>query len=303
MKRFFTVAAAGILSLSMVCSVYAGTWKQEDTRPVSQDGVSNWWYQEDDGSYPSSQWKSIDGKYYYFNEEGWMLAGTMAPGNYQVDESGAMISGDTSGFGATTGYTRQEDMIQWFNNGYAILTASNSWDTSLFGGTWKSSYTRKMIADGLKSSWGVTDRASADETMNWLLTTGHRTSWKRSVAYLNPNGGDQFSLDMIAAYERKGDDGISAWDYGRALQLAAWYYLADYYTYEEALDQSLEIAKQMQPRFSSWEDMAESYLRGYEYWKRSADAYKQRKEIYDRLKNSADNPYTVDWNLNLMKTW
>ena len=34
-----------------------------------------WWWQEDDGSYPVSEWKNINGKKYYFDEQGYMKTG------------------------------------------------------------------------------------------------------------------------------------------------------------------------------------------------------------------------------------
>ena len=38
------------------------------------DGV-RWWWKNTDGSYPASQWKEIDGKWYYFDAEGYMATG------------------------------------------------------------------------------------------------------------------------------------------------------------------------------------------------------------------------------------
>lgn len=34
-----------------------------------------WWWQEDDGSYPTNQWKTIQGKKYYFDQSGYMKTG------------------------------------------------------------------------------------------------------------------------------------------------------------------------------------------------------------------------------------
>ena len=34
-----------------------------------------WWWQEDDGNYPVSEWKTINGKRYYFDEQGYMKTG------------------------------------------------------------------------------------------------------------------------------------------------------------------------------------------------------------------------------------
>jgi hypothetical protein len=38
-------------------------------------GIDCWWYQNLDGSYPENTWKYIDGHWYYFGANGWMLTG------------------------------------------------------------------------------------------------------------------------------------------------------------------------------------------------------------------------------------
>ena len=59
-------------------------WKQDST---------GWWWRNADGSYPANQWKEVDGKYYYFGADGYMLANTTTPDGYQVDASGAWVQG------------------------------------------------------------------------------------------------------------------------------------------------------------------------------------------------------------------
>lgn len=61
------------------------------------------------------------------------------------------------------------------------------------------------------------------------------------------------------------------------------------------------IARLIQTSFSSWDEFTESYLSGYETW--SGKSGKFRREIYDGLKTSAFNPYAIDWNLELKKSW
>ena len=43
----------------------AGQWQQDET---------GWWYQNNNGSYPSNGWQLIDSKWYYFDETGYMVA-------------------------------------------------------------------------------------------------------------------------------------------------------------------------------------------------------------------------------------
>ncbi len=161
----------------------------------------------------------------------------------------------------------------------------------------------------LVSSWDVTDRASADETLDWILNEGHRENFIDNGKYLADEVklGDvaedqrldyvlenfdvteeeaQSYLDQFAVYQEYGDTAITGWDYCRALNLMSFYYLAGYYTEEEALDKSLEIAR---------------YMRGYEYWAEESSA--DRQAVYEDLKTRSDNPYTVDYNTTLEKTW
>ena len=77
-----------------------GKWRKNDT---------GWWYQ--DGSwYPVSKWLRIDGKYYYFNEKGYMESNCYRDGCW--------------------------------------LTASGAWDTNYRNGTWKSDSVGKWYQDG-----------------------------------------------------------------------------------------------------------------------------------------------------------
>ncbi len=76
--------SALIISVSMASTVFAGEWKQE------ADG--RYWYQNDDGSYPVNQWQEIDGKQYYFDAGGYMLANTTAPDGSLIGADGAKIT-------------------------------------------------------------------------------------------------------------------------------------------------------------------------------------------------------------------
>lgn len=51
-----------------------------------------WWYRHGDGSYTRSGWEFIDGKYYYFDSEGWMVTGWQKSNGfwYYLLESGEM---------------------------------------------------------------------------------------------------------------------------------------------------------------------------------------------------------------------
>lgn len=64
----------------------SGQWMQQDGR---------WWYKRADGSYPANAWEQINGTWYLFDAEGWMLTGWQARDGawYYMDGSGAMLTG------------------------------------------------------------------------------------------------------------------------------------------------------------------------------------------------------------------
>lgn len=85
-KKMAVLAMATGLSVLSTIPAFAGQWKQDNI---------GWWYQEDNGSYPVSTWKWIDGngdgaaECYYFNVSGYMLSNTSTPDSYSVNNDGA----------------------------------------------------------------------------------------------------------------------------------------------------------------------------------------------------------------------
>ena len=59
----------------------AAEWKKND---------KGWWYEEADGSYPTSAWKYINNKWYYFDNIGYMVENRWI-GNYYLGSDGAML--------------------------------------------------------------------------------------------------------------------------------------------------------------------------------------------------------------------
>lgn len=79
LKAFVTITAAAALCVSTAFTSLAA-WQQDNT---------GWWYQNEDGSYPKSQWfQDTDGKWYYFGSNGYMLKNTSSPDGYQLGEDG-----------------------------------------------------------------------------------------------------------------------------------------------------------------------------------------------------------------------
>ena len=87
-KKIVFLISILIMSLSLPLLSYAGEWKE--------DNIGKW-YQNDDGTYPVSQWKWIEFNNgglelcYYFNESGYLVVNATTPDNYIVNENGAWI--------------------------------------------------------------------------------------------------------------------------------------------------------------------------------------------------------------------
>lgn len=222
------------------------------------------------------------------------------------------------------------DTEKWFNATYAILTASNEADYHLTGGYSPSKVNEIMMQEMLKEWWEVTDRTTADDNINWVISEGHRKNFREEIALMESDGILELSeedfeatlkdwgntdedivyyKEMVQIYKAGGENAIDAWDYSRAFQLLGHYYIAGLYTKEEALDRSLELAQTVQKEFTDWDAFVKSYFNGYIYW--SGDlgngedsSLAARQQIYQTLlSDKKDGPYTVDWSTALEKTW
>lgn len=63
-QKIATFITAGVLSIAAITQVYAADWKKDSI---------GWWWQEDNGTYPVNTWKAINGKWYYFYGNGYMV--------------------------------------------------------------------------------------------------------------------------------------------------------------------------------------------------------------------------------------
>jgi len=215
------------------------------------------------------------------------------------------------------------DTIRWINATYAVLTHANGWDYTIYGGLPANDTSKQLQTSLLDEWWGITDVASADDMIEWLITEGHNDGFVADMESLEADGfGEvepekrvdyllsnyemseataQSYANCYAAYEVNPETTMIAWDYSRAMSVLSECYLAGYYTETEALDMSLTVGELIQENFDSWESFIESYLVGYEYW--AEESSDERRALYEELKAASDNPYTVDFNLTLEKSW
>lgn len=98
-RIIFTFVLALTTALLFVGNVFAAGWVKDN---------KGWWYKKDDGTYPKSEWfQDKDGKWYFFNSDGYMLADTLSDDGYWLGRSGAWEGGkvvNINDFTNTTGY-------------------------------------------------------------------------------------------------------------------------------------------------------------------------------------------------------
>ena len=103
MKKAIAIALATATMASQAMTAMAAEWKQNEI---------GYWYQEDNGSYPTNSWKWINGRCYYFDSNGYMLASTTTPDGYTVDATGAWtVNGvvQTQSTGQTSGTAHHDE--------------------------------------------------------------------------------------------------------------------------------------------------------------------------------------------------
>ncbi len=108
------------------------------------------WYTDASGWYPVSQWLKIDGKYYYFNKDGYAATNQWV-GDYYLDKDGVWVENaqriDYSGKYVETVSGRGVITVEKVNKNYDDYTISVEWSSSASEmNTW--SFTGSFDANG-----------------------------------------------------------------------------------------------------------------------------------------------------------
>ena len=162
---------------------------------------------------------------------------------------------------------------KWIVATYAMWSEYNGGKWYKIGGHEKNEMERNALRKLLSRDWQINDKDEGlDIVVNLISTRIHNN---------------------IEA---------DAWDYCRAMQLLGMFYISDYLEREEMMEYASEVAEVIKENYNSWEEMCESYLKGYAAWRNRVDAktaqkaIDERREIYNRLKNMPNGPYSLDWN-------
>ncbi len=220
------------------------------------------------------------------------------------------------------------DTVQWICSAYAIYTEYNRKDLGCVGGASEDNRDiyQQAIKIGLADGWGISDRESAIGQVNKLLEGGHRAKYREFISEMEKH--DLLSLDeeellnrvkrengdagefqaAYRAYHAMGEKAVDAWDYSRALQVLGDCYQAEYINLEECMDQSLAVAEKLQEEFESWDEVCESYLYGFQFWKKEDADYHlsetaDRREVYNELKEMEEGPFAIPYDTKLQESW
>lgn len=218
--------------------------------------------------------------------------------------------------------------VQWICAAYSVYTQYNKKDLGCIGGVSQENgemyqaAVKRALADG----WRITDRESAIRQLDSLLEGGHREKYREFVHQMEQhdllslteeellgrvdreNGDINEFQAVYRAYHAMGEKAVDAWDYSRALQVLGDCYQAEYISLEECLDQSLAVAKKLQEEFGSWDELCQSYLYGYHYWKKDDADYHlsataERWKVYEELKEMEQGPFSVPYDTELKESW
>ena len=114
-KRYIAALMAAVMTMGSSFTAMAG-W-QSDT--------NGWWWQNEDGSYPTNSWQWLDGnndgvaESYYFDGNGYILSNTTTPDGYTVNADGAWTVDGTVQTQVQAGVSR---------NGFTNKISNIIWD-------------------------------------------------------------------------------------------------------------------------------------------------------------------------------
>ncbi len=120
MNKAKLLIATATISIVMSITAFAGEWTQDS---------KGWWYQNDNGSYTTSDWQVIDGKTYLFDASGYMRIGwiqTVSGRWYYLNPTGEMRYEDLIENGITyhfdsSGFCTNPNGDNGFNSDYQSI--------------------------------------------------------------------------------------------------------------------------------------------------------------------------------------
>lgn len=203
------------------------------------------------------------------------------------------------------------------------LAAPNTEQTESFIDSLATGKDKRDLQEDLADYWGIEDRPSAIETIREFSENGHRRyfplvfaiiqqptqNWPQFLNESVPNLDEEtaaFILEycenlkecadaLIKAGDITAEDmhrGISAWDYGRVVNLCRFSFDMGFITEDEAWAEIDNIATKARQEFSNWRDYGWSFFLGRCMWRGMADmGYSGMRDIVKDLSANADSPW------------
>lgn len=168
----------------------------------------------------------------------------------------------------------------------------------------------------LNEYWQVHSRQDCLQLLYWLAGQGQRYAWQLDAAWLDqatetdkevwlqelpPDQQDyaQLLLNQPPAWQPN----LAAWDWVRMADLALASYLAGYLDADEWRVFGLTAVWLLRKQYASWQEVAHSYLLGYQFWQTQTDfsLSPQLENTWEHLLNCPLSPLQqLDWhNLSL----
>jgi hypothetical protein len=170
----------------------------------------------------------------------------------------------------------------------------------------------EILKDGLSAAWEVNNTEEAVQTLEWLLSEGHRTKFDELLLALK--AGQSFTEEEVGksqeCYESAKEgmmkrlsftksnfdqvNTIAAWDFDRAVNIARWSYIVGYITEEQAWGYIKRAAEAASPIFQSWNDYFISFAfgRAIAYEGKIIDIIWKGKELLEE-KDSIWNEFNI----------
>ena len=170
-------------------------------------------------------------------------------------------------------------------------------------------YSTKTIRIAHADWWGIKDRRTQFERMEWLQAEGHRTALRTAVARVsalvqNIGPGEEVSLTkhnefIVNHLHLLRHSEIIAWDYCRLICVARWGFCAEYLSRVEAWRWMQSAAAVLRRSFESWKGIGDNFVLGYRYWALDFMTDPSVFHAYERLLRWPGSPWnTVAWNID-----
>ena len=208
---------------------------------------------------------------------------------------------------------------EWALGCAAILAERNRYRHDLLGTSYRShkniEYCKHFL---VVSGWDIRNRDDLMDSLLWLDNEGHRRDfmqWGKKIQSLTKDEYEKLLIEhqsndktlnkiKVATeyYKILGDKSLLGWDYGRYISLCRWGYLAGYLSEEEAWQKIMPVARLLQSRFDSWQDLGQNYLIGRCFWsyKETQNYSWMYEDAYMRLLDMPSSPWNrLPWDMDL----